>query len=292
MQFRPLTSEIFDDVVQFIAQTNAEDRHHIGYFDTDAAAVAQSLQEFTPPAEKSVMVARQDSGSIVGVMGVKMDTSLGRMWLHGPLIQHHNWQEIADILYQTLQPVIPLRIDEYEIFCSIHNQNCQEFAQRHKYSLHGEAAIYTYHRERFLNNSAAEDVIDITPPLFEQLRVLQDRLFPRSYYSGHQLTMQLHAGSRVFVTQEDDTLTGYIACRAKPQFGIGYIDFVGVLESVRRRGHARKLLNTAFNWMFSYESIQVVKLTVMTRNEAACQLYETAGFERTQDLVAYRKRYV
>lgn len=278
-----------DDAAHFIARLNADPTHYIGYFGFEAHDIARTIAEFTPAPERGSFVAYDDD-QLVGFLGINMDTGLGRMWIHGPLIDHDDWHAIADMLYQSIQPAIPQRISEYEIFCSLENTNCQQFAKRHHFKLHGGAAIYAFPREKLYTIEDA-DIPEITPSLYDQLSRLQDSLFPRSYFSGPQLAEMLGEYIKVFATSEDGTLTGYIFCRVEPDIGEGYVDFVGVIEFARRRGIARRLLARAFHWMFSFESVEAVKLTVMTRNEAACQLYESVGFDLRSTMIAYRKRY-
>ena len=44
---------------------------------------------------------------LVGVFGVDADPEIGRAWLFGPLIEHADWQSLADELYAASMKVIP-----------------------------------------------------------------------------------------------------------------------------------------------------------------------------------------
>lgn len=289
MQIVHYSPNLLDDIARFIARLNADAAHTIGYFGVDVDGIARTIQEFTPPPEQGAFVA-YDGDQLVGFLGINLDAGLGRMWIHGPLVQHEAWHTIADMLYWAMQPVVPHRIHEYELFCSIDNTNCQQFARRHHFKLHGGAAIYVYPRDK-LDRIEDASVPEIEPAYYDQLARLQDQLFPRSYFSGSQLARMIDDHTRVFATTDNGALTGYVFCRVKPELGDGYVDFVGVIEAARRRGIARRLLGRAIHWMLSFQTVDAVKLTVMTRNEAACQLYESVGFDLRQRMIAYRKHY-
>jgi len=58
----------------------------------------------------------------------------------------------------------------------------------------------------------------------------------------------------------------------------GFITFLGVDESYRRKGYAIRLLQTALTWFFADKDMPRVSLTVNERNDNALALYEKAGF--------------
>ena len=279
-----------DETAHFIASLNTDLTHRIGYFGEHPSEIRTTLLNMIPPAEEGTLVVREGD-TMTGVMGIHLDAVLGRMWLHGPLVNdEEEWFQIAEELYRAIQPRIPPRITEFEIFCSQENERCQTFAKRKHFKLHGGAAIYAFPREA-LSTIPRATLPELMPQHYDDMIALQDRLFPRSYYSGRQIIKRLNELGKVFTTVDDETLTGYIYCRILPEARHGIVDFVGVLESARRQGNASRLLSAAFHWMFSHNEIDAVKLTVMKRNTAACQLYETVGFNLIHHMMAYRKRY-
>ena len=289
IRIKRLKSEEIDRAAQFIAGLNTDITHRIGYFGEHASEIKTTIHNMIPSADEGTL-AVYDNDKLIGLMGIHLDAVLGRLWLHGPLIDHDDWFEIANNLYRELQPRIPPRINEYEIFCSEENERCQTFAKRKHFKLHGSAAIYAFPREE-LHKIPRMTLPELMPKHYDDMIELQDRLFPRSYYSGRQIIKRLNDEGKVFTTIDDEALTGYIYCRIHPDARHGIVDFVGVLESARRQGNARRLLSAAFHWMFSHDEVDTVKLTVMKRNTAACQLYETVGFDLLHNMLAYRKRY-
>jgi ribosomal protein S18 acetylase RimI-like enzyme len=71
--------------------------------------------------------------------------------------------------------------------------------------------------------------------------------------------------------------------------GDGFIDFLGVEESVRRQGMGRRLITTATRWLLLFPAVQEVALTVYSRNSAALALYTQLGYEHLYTVQAYRK---
>ncbi len=290
MQIRSIDPAEIEEIAGFIAGLNIDLTHRIGYFGEHPSEIKNTLLNMIPPVEEGALVVREHD-RIRGVMAIHLDAVLGRMWLHGPLINDEDeWFQIAEELYRALQPRIPPRINEFEIFCSQENKRCQAFAKRKHFKLHGGAAIYAFPRKK-LPIVSHITLPELMPQHYDDMIALQDRLFPRSYYSGRQIIKRLNEQGKVFTTIDNETLTGYIYCRILPQARHGIVDFVGVLESARRQGNASRLLSAAFHWMFSHSAIDAIKLTVMKRNIVACQLYEAVGFDLIHHMLAYRKRY-
>ncbi len=109
-----------------------------------------------------------------------------------------------------------------------------------------------------------------------------------SNYSARQI-VDRGRDAKTFVV-DGDTVQGYIVCRVEPAAGQGYIDYIGVAETIRRNGIGRRLLAAALRWMFTDPAVNRADLVVTTTNEAALGLYAALGFEQERIMRAFRKR--
>ena len=135
----------FEELVSFVVRLNGDDAHHIGFFGEGEADVRSSLAECVIPPAEGFQLA-YDGDQLVGVFGVDADPEIGRAWLFGPLIEHADWQSLADELYAASMKIISDGISEQDLFCDIQNLNVAAFAERHGFPLRSENAVVTLER--------------------------------------------------------------------------------------------------------------------------------------------------
>ena len=272
-------------MVVFIASLNGNAEDHIGFLDMAAADIARSLRELTLPVEEGFRLAIQD-GQIVGVLGIEADPEIGRAWIYGPLARHPLWQAVADQLYAAALPAIPSGIGQQQIFCDGRNHNCRDFAARHGFELLNESANMTLSRADLGRVPPAT-----APPIdvrhFEQFRALHPRLMPNSYFTAQQILDRLGADSHLLIATHEGDLSGYVYFQAGPGVSEGYIDFVAVAETARRRGIGAQLVAAAAYSAFNWPNIEFIRLTVSTSNAPALRLYERLGFLRERTMMGF-----
>jgi ribosomal protein S18 acetylase RimI-like enzyme len=101
-----------------------------------------------------------------------------------------------------------------------------------------------------------------------------------------------HGDTTIKVYLENKEPVGFVAYR-KTKFYEGFVNFLGVEESKRRKGYARKLLQHAIDDL-KKQGCTVVWLLTRVVNTKAQKLYESMGFkeyERT-DYAVYYKKYL
>ena len=272
-------------MVAFIAGLNGTDEDHIGYFDTAADDIARSLRELTLPVEDGFRLAIQD-GWIVGVLGIEADPEIGRAWIYGPLVRHPLWQAVADQLYAAALPAISSGIGQQQIFCDGRNHNCRDFAARHGFELLNESAIMTLNRAD-LGRVSTATAAPIDERYFGQFRALHPRLMPNSYFTPQQILDRLGADSHLLIATHEGDLAGYVFFQAGPDVSEGYIDFVAVTETARRRGIGAQLVAAAAYSAFNWPDIVLIRLTVNTSNAPALRLYERLGFTRERTIMGF-----
>jgi ribosomal protein S18 acetylase RimI-like enzyme len=277
-----------DEVAAFIARLQADPAHHIGYFGEREDDIARYIHELEPAGSDGFVLAFEDE-KLIGLLGVEADPEIKRAWLHGPMVDHPDWDVVADQLYQTAcQQVIPDYAVMHELVGGIANIRLRMFAQRQGFTpLPDTAAVLRFKRHELATLPTAE-AEELEPRHHDAFVRLHDVTFPNTYFSGKQVIDRLNAHNKVFVVSAGDAVQGYIYARVITG-GDGFIDFLGVEESARRRGLGRRLITAATRWLLSFPTVQEVALTVYSRNTAALALYTQLGYEHLYTLQAYRK---
>ena len=80
----------------------------------------------------------------------------------------------------------------------------------------------------------------------------------------------------------DGTPAGYVHAHHDAQWREGYVDFLAVASTARRRGVGRALLQAAVDWSFEQRGARAVTLTVRADRAQARALYLAAGFVRVR----------
>ena len=287
-----LCQDRFDEIVQFVARLNSEGEHHIGFFGEGEADIRASLAECLIPPAQGFRLAYEDD-QLIGVFGVDANPEINRAWLFGPIIDHEDWQTIADQLYARVLPLIPVTIRDYDIFCDVRNTRMETFAARHGFPLNSENAVLTLAREKYTPAAPGQTkIVPFQERFFEPFETLHKTLFPNAYFTARQMVEKIDENHRLFLAVQDDQLVGYHFCKIEPASESGYVDFIGTDSSVRDRGIGADLLASGVDWMLSAPTTAKINLTVNADNIAARHLYEKFGFVIDRIMRGYRKRVV
>lgn len=285
-------NEHFEELVNFVTRLNSDGVHHIGFFGEGEADVRASLAECLIPPSEGFRLA-YDGDRLLGVFGVDADPEINRAWLFGPLIDHANWQDIANQLYAEVLPLIPAGIRDHDLFCDEQNIHIREFAARHGFPLSSENAVLTL--ERSSHRPSAKRKTKITSyeeSAFESFEKLHKTLFPNAYFSARQIVEKVDETHQLFLVIENGDLLGYHFCKIEPEAESGYVDFIGTDSSARGRGIGADLLASGLDWMLAAPTTKKISLTVNADNIPARSLYEKFGFVTERVMHGYRKRVV
>jgi ribosomal protein S18 acetylase RimI-like enzyme len=278
-----------DELVNFVSHLNSDDNHHIGFFGEGEADVRASLAECLIPTGDGFRMAYED-GQLMGIFGVDADPEIDRAWLFGPLVEHFDWHEVADLLYTEILPLIPSGIHDYDIFCDEQNSRVLDFAPRHGFSLRSINALLTLERGNYRPPEKRHtQVIDFQETFLDQFEKLHKGFFPNAYFTARQLVEKQDSHHRLFLAVEDGQLLGYHFCKIEPEAKSGYVDFIGTASLARGRGLGTDLLACGVDWMLSAPSTLKIDLTVDANNDAAKHLYQKFGFTRNRVMRSYRK---
>ncbi|NOK61189.1 MAG: GNAT family N-acetyltransferase [Chloroflexi bacterium AL-W] len=289
LQFARLTRQPSDltQLAAWLADLNQQPQHHIGYLGTEPAEIAQSIQDFDVLPHKAWIVAHAGQ-ELVGALGFDIDLDAGRTWLYGPFANHSDWPTVADGLWSNLQPLLPQITLEHELFCNEQHANCIAFAERHGFRQHSHDFIWNFHRGLLaqLSETTAEVLTEL---YYEAVCNLHDQIFPGTYYSGQEILNRLNDQRRMFIATDNGQLLGYAYVEVEPAFGDGSIEFIGVDNAARGRGIGSQLMAASLQWMFSFETVQEINLTVNAENQRALGLYRRVGFQHAHTMCSFRK---
>ncbi len=283
----------FDALVEFAGRWNPVAEHHIGYFGLTPEDIRATLRMFNLPFDRAFRLAL-DGNRIIGTLGADIDRQLGRAWLYGPLValdQDAEWDAAADALYAAVAAHLPADIHEHEMFVDAENRRVRAFAGRHGFTTRGEWAIYYLTPDRLAALPAAEAQPwdDRYAP---QLDALHQRLFPRSNYTLNYMLEKRdedRESTILLVAAAGDALQGYFFGRVEREAGEAYVDLVGVDEGQRGTGLGRRLMLAGLSRMRGLDGIRQVNLTVAAGNDPALRLYDSLGFQRERNMVAFRR---
>lgn len=279
-----------EELVRFVARLNSDGAHHIGFFGEGEADIRASLAECQIPPGEGFMMA-YEGDRLVGIFGIDADAEISRAWHFGPLVEHADWHDIADRLYDRAVAIIPAGIRDYDLFCDEQNVHVEEFARRHGFPLRSENAVLRLDRMNYRPAARrSTQIIDYEAGLFEQLERLHKDLFPNAYFTARQMVEKQDKNHRLLLAVEDGRLLGYHFCKIEPEVESGYIDFIGADPSGRGRGIGADLLASGVDWMLSVQSTNRINLTVNADNDAALKLYAKFGFVTERIMRGYRKQ--
>ncbi|HEY1016225.1 MAG TPA: GNAT family N-acetyltransferase [Herpetosiphonaceae bacterium] len=287
MQIEAYSPEAAAEAVAFAARLNNDPAHHVAYWGLTEAEIADSLAIFVPPPAESVLLAREN-GKLVGLIAADQDPELGRAWIHGPFVEHPDWDAVAEALHAAMISRIHPDVYEHELYIDQRNERAVAFAERQGYELFSDAAILCFEREQ-LAGLPALDLPELGPEQHESFIKLHADSFTRPHFNGQQIIEKQGEHDKVFVVAEGAEVLGYTYVKVELEHGEGYTDFVGVAESAQRRGVGRQLLTASLRWIFSFPEVRRTCLTVRTENEPAVKLYEATGFACERVGRAFRK---
>ena len=244
---------------------------------TDEIGIAKELEEF----ETQLFVERDDRGEIVGATGFDYDEPLQRGFLYGPWSIEDGWKERADRLFAQVLDVAPASTKAIETAFDKRNDRAAGFADEHGFELVRDHFTMGFARDdrRLTPDPDIREMDDLDRAAIVELH---ERCFEGTWPSGDQLLEQLEKGPdrTIFVLYEKDHLAGYHFASVDRETGEAFVDNIGVDERFRGRGFATRLLTHGLWWMFGFEEVTKIELSVREENSAALQVYEKAGFRK------------
>ncbi|MBS4172817.1 GNAT family N-acetyltransferase [Bacillus sp. FJAT-49736] len=274
-------------VAHFIAQINQEPNSHIGYCGTDKEEIEKYLmEELTDVSAWDSFITAWENNSLLGIIGFDADIESKSIEVWGPFIKETHWN-IASLMWNELLILLPDEIDKVNLFPNKKNHHCLQFASEQNFQFLSEQTILKINRQE---NNKSPVLPELTLEYDKEFSTLHQEAFPSTYYTSEQILARRNEHRKVFITTEQGELSGYIYVEAEPEFGEASIEFFAVKEQFRGKGIGGKLLTTALQWLFRFETINSVTLCVNSKNEKAIRLYEKVGFEVMHELCFFSKK--
>ncbi len=289
MTIRKIDQSNLGDAISLVARLNQDITHKISYFGDTEEEITADFSAVQPPEGYGFLAIKED-GKISGYFGIELDLELGRSWLFGPLAEETEWDVTADRLYLAILADLPPEITDQELYFQSQNLRLQEFALRHGFAYHAEAAVLVLD-VNLRQIRDASGVVEFDEKYTSQLDALHNALFPNTYYSAGQLIELAEADDKhLLIHLNNGSLVGYIFVQLRPASRGVYIDFLGVDPQHRRQGIAQDMVAQAVDWAVQKPYVESITLTVNGDNDAAIRLYHSLGFITQSVSRGYRKR--
>lgn len=269
------------DAANFIAKLNQQEMHHIGFCGTNPEEIQNAINE-----DVSEMTAATKNGALIGWIGADIDEVTAEVW--GPFVDAENNIEIACHLWKKLMNQLPAAEYNFILFSNKENKLVRNFAKKLQFKQKTDQAVLRFSREQ-LENVPAPILDTLTNIDHSAFIRLHDEAFPGTYYSGREIIGRVNRTQKVFVLKDEKKLAGYVYVEAEPDYGGGSIEFIAVEPSFQGKGYGKKLLLVALYWLFTFDSIDEIKLTVAMDNSAH-GLYHSVGFEAEHELHYFEKQ--
>jgi len=272
-----------DPLAELVARLNVRPEHHVCYLGTEVKEIRDAYMNDLPdlPAEEAVVVALEDDRPF-GTLGLEVDAVRGRAYLWGPFVDHPEWQDVANRLWDRLLEIKPDSVSDLRTGVAAENTQFLEFAEAHEFVL-SDRQHYTMELKRAAYRPASiNGVLELPEAVYDRFTALHDAIFPDTYYNGQEIVARIGETRKVFVTED---VAGYIYIELKPKLGFASLEFIGVGEDGRGKGYGSALMARGCEWTFSHPGIDVLQLNVASDNSAV-RLYEKHLFETKRRILA------
>lgn len=267
------------EVAAYIAAAQALPERHITYLGEDPDSILDELSEADRWAERLIIATDEDR--IAGAVLADVDADMRRVWWLGPWADSI---EVASKLMAASRRLFGAHFDEEEMAPDSRNTDVRSLAARLGFREDTWSSVLS---KPDLDSAGAMRSVRLPPEVADAVAVLHDRLFAGTHTTGVKLVVA--DGTRIRVIATDGAPVAYIAYEVQPD-GTGYIDYLGVSESHRRRGLGRALVADVCRELAS-QGVPSVHLTVRADAAGAIDLYRSEGFQEDRRIVPCRSGF-
>lgn len=274
----------------FLETLNNQAKHHIGYCGQDAEEIKYTiLHEFSDLDLEHSFAVASEQDTIKGALGFDIDEEERTIEVWGPFVlESEQYKEIADGMWKYLVSKLPFEIKNFEFFVGKENFRTREYIRETGGVETGQHLILTANKESFFTKNT--EVVEYDHSFKESFEALHTAIFPETYYDSSEILSRLDKHNKLMVVADGTkNIKGYVYVEAEPNFNDGSIEYIAVSTKYQKQGVGTQLLQAALQYLFSYESITEITLSVSSGNDQALGLYKSCGFGLKSELVAYRK---
>ena len=262
------------EIGAFVARAQRDPTRHVTYVGIDAAIVLAEFAEVSSWRSRSLVM--RDQGAIRSVILCDVDEEKRRAYWMGP------WGDDDDSTAQLLDEARSRfgdLFDEEELAPDARNDLLCRLAIERGFRVETQSDVLS----RVDLAIAPMTSEELRPEFTEAVAALHDSLFPGTHRSGDHLADD---GTHVRCFLDGGTPVGYVAYQVQAD-GSGYIDYLGVAPTARRRGIARSLIRDACSALAA-QGVTSTHLTVRADLPGATQLYLSEGFVRERTIAPHR----
>lgn len=273
----PAVDSDWPEIGRLVERAQRDPARHVTYVGEQAATILAEFAE--APHWQSRCVVIRDAGVVTSVLLCDVDEGKRRAYWLGP------WggdeESMAKVLDEARSRFGDL-FDEEELAPDARNALLAEIAAARGFR--GEPQSDVLSRRGL--EIAPMTSLALDPGFVDAVAALHDSLFPGTHRSGDDLTEE---GTYVRCFVDAGTPVGYVAYQVEAD-GSGYIDYLGVAPTARRRGLARALIRDACSALATL-GVSEAHLTVRVDAQGASQLYQSEGFVRERTIAPYRRGF-
>jgi ribosomal protein S18 acetylase RimI-like enzyme len=234
----PLTMDRLEAVTDLVARLQPAPAHHIAYLSAEPGAIHAELAGLEPdPVAAGAVVL--DGGAVIGALLAEWDQQPPRAWWYGPYVDASGaaWHDAADALYAACRPRLPASVTQEELAADAAHATIAAFAARHGFVLEEGSSVLHLGELPLEGPDGGLDIAE-SESVPADVAGLHDACFPGAHRTGAGLPGE---GGVLLVARRVGRLVGYAVAEIQPS-GQGYLDFVGVEPTMRRRGAGRSLV--------------------------------------------------
>ncbi|WP_019152617.1 GNAT family N-acetyltransferase [Robertmurraya massiliosenegalensis] len=279
-----------DEVSTFIEKMNTEPMNHVGYCGTDKDEIKHALlTDFSDLSLEYSLIGAFLHDQLVGAIGLDIDKESIEAEVWGPFISNPEWDEMADLLWETLIRELPVALKTVYGFYNVKNTNGIKFIEKLGAIKSGEHSVLQISEHNIISRKGSTvNIREYEEKDFIPFQCLHHEAFPNTYLSADEMSNKHGSEQKLLIAENHQQFCGYVFCEANPSFSEGNIEFIAVSPSFRKQGIGNALMKKALDFLFSFKEIEVISLTVNVENQAALNVYLRSGFKEQQRLFAYR----
>jgi ribosomal protein S18 acetylase RimI-like enzyme len=218
--------------------------------------------------------------SPVGLFGVEIGDSIKRAWLRGPFTidrKRAQFAPIANAAFDALTVHLGSRVEMFDAYVEASYDQAIEWYQSRGFERLKRHSVHLMDAPS-APLVAVNEVELLTPAFLDETVALAARAFPGGYLTREDFAAPATDERATLVLTEGQSLLGYVYMSYEPDTKEAQVENLAVLESMRRKGIARKLLLAGLYWAFTVRGAPRAALVVTEGNTNAEDLYRSVGF--------------
>lgn len=275
----------------FLEKMNNKPESHIGYCGEMKEEIAHTLlHEFSDIDISQSFAVAYEKEEIIGALGLDLDRESKSAEVWGPYINNEIvYPGLAEALWEKVNELSHFQAKEFSFFVNEKNRFAQQFALKMQAICKGNHLILKASR----NDLGAVDLEQIKSYALcckDSFTSLHETAFPNTYFNAQEILNRLNDQNQLLVMMDTNrTIKGYVYMEASPEHQEGKIEYIAVSDDYRKQGIGTQLLRAALTYLFAFNEIAEISLSVAKDNDRAVQLYKAAGFKEVHELIYFLK---